>query len=102
MGYEQLINDVFIRKRAPVSERRFVGKLVPLLSLNLARSTTRTWSPEKMVELISLRYGLAGMRNHTRSELARHFDVSIERVRQIEVITIRKLRELASNGKFVA
>lgn len=96
MSYEKLVKDIFSNGQTPLSERRFVNRLVALLSSRLPPSPNRIWSPQKKAELICLRYGLVGAREHTLAELAKRFSVSTQRIRQIEVGTIRELRQLFS------
>jgi RNA polymerase primary sigma factor len=48
--------------------------------------------PIREREVVMLRYGLDGGRVHTLEELGRRFNVTRERVRQIEIRAIRKLR----------
>lgn len=43
-------------------------------------------------EILTLRYGLAGEKVHTLEEVGKHFDITRERVRQIEKKTLEKLR----------
>lgn len=47
---------------------------------------------DKMV--LILRFGLEGHKSHTLEEIARHFKITKERVRQIEERAMKKLREL--------
>jgi RNA polymerase primary sigma factor len=48
--------------------------------------------PVREREVIMLRYGLDGGRVHTLEELGRRFNVTRERIRQIEIRAIRKLQ----------
>jgi RNA polymerase primary sigma factor len=45
-------------------------------------------------EVLGLRFGLNGQERHTLAEIGRHLDVSRERVRQVELKALRKLRTL--------
>jgi RNA polymerase sigma factor (sigma-70 family) len=47
---------------------------------------------ERERSVIALRFGLQGQREHTLSEVADHMGVSLERVRQIQMRAITKLR----------
>jgi RNA polymerase primary sigma factor len=47
-------------------------------------------------EVLGLRFGLNGQERHTLAEIGRHLDVSRERVRQVELKALRKLRTLTS------
>ncbi len=50
--------------------------------------------PPREREVIELRYGIAGGRQHTLEEVGRAFDITRERVRQIESRTLKKLQTL--------
>jgi len=45
-------------------------------------------------EVLSLRFGLDGHNRHTLAEIGRNLDVSRERIRQVELKAIRKLRQI--------
>jgi RNA polymerase primary sigma factor len=45
-------------------------------------------------EVLSLRFGLDGVERHTLAEIGRQLEVSRERVRQVELKALRKLRNL--------
>ena len=49
---------------------------------------------EQEREVLRLRFGLDGEERHTLAEIGRHLDVSRERVRQVELKALRKLRNL--------
>jgi len=49
-------------------------------------------------EVLALRFGLSGMESHTLAEIGRQLDVSRERVRQIELKALRKLRTLSTRS----
>ena len=54
---------------------------------------------EREAEVIRLRYGLEDGRCHTLEEVGKQFDVTRERIRQIEVKAIRKLRHVTRSSK---
>jgi RNA polymerase primary sigma factor len=45
-------------------------------------------------EVLSLRFGLDGHNRHTLAEIGRNLDVSRERIRQVELKALRKLRQI--------
>ena len=49
---------------------------------------------EQEREVLSLRFGLDGHNRHTLADIGRHLDVSRERIRQVELKALRKLRHL--------
>ena len=55
---------------------------------------------ERERRILILRYGLDDSISRTLGETAKHFGITRERVRQIEVVAIRKLRGLMSNEEF--
>jgi len=48
--------------------------------------------PDREREVLELRFGLTDGRDHTLEEVSRYFDVTRERIRQIEAKALRKLR----------
>ena len=50
--------------------------------------------PSREREVIEMRYGIAGGRPRTLEEVGRAFDITRERVRQIETRTLKKLQTL--------
>jgi len=53
-------------------------------------------------EVLGLRFGLNGQERHTLAEIGRHLDVSRERVRQVELKALRKLRNLTQRQEETA
>ncbi len=49
---------------------------------------------EQEREVLALRFGLDGHDRHTLADIGRHLDVSRERIRQVELKALRKLRHL--------
>jgi RNA polymerase primary sigma factor len=47
---------------------------------------------EREREVLELRFGLKDGKDHTLEEVSHHFDVTRERIRQIEAKALRKLR----------
>jgi len=48
---------------------------------------------EREAQILTLRYGLGGARQHTLKELGEKFDITRERIRQIQKGAIKKLRD---------
>ena len=49
---------------------------------------------EQEREVLSLRFGLDGHNRHTLADIGRHLEVSRERIRQVELKALRKLRHM--------
>jgi RNA polymerase primary sigma factor len=54
---------------------------------------------EKETKVLKMRFGLDGWREHTLEEVGRQFNVTRERIRQIELKALRKLRNPEVNHK---
>ena len=52
--------------------------------------------PQREREVIEMRFGLTGERPYTLEEVGRAFNVTRERIRQIENQSLKKLRALAA------
>ena len=48
--------------------------------------------PDREREVLELRFGLTDGKDHTLEEVSRYFDLTRERIRQIEAKALRKLR----------
>jgi len=55
--------------------------------------------PDKERRMIRLRYGLDGNEEHTLREIGSQFDVRRERVRQIEVEVLRRLKRFVEHDE---
>jgi len=54
---------------------------------------------EREKEVLELRFGLDGGKTHTLEEVAKRFNLTRERIRQIETRALRKLRTPPHAGK---
>jgi RNA polymerase sigma factor (sigma-70 family) len=50
------------------------------------------YAPEREREVLELRFGLVDGKDHTLEEVGQYFNVTRERIRQIEAKALRKLR----------
>jgi len=65
-----------------------------VLEANLAESTRKvlaTLAPREE-QVLKMRFGIGERANHTLEEVGQDFDVTRERIRQIEAKALRKLR----------
>jgi RNA polymerase primary sigma factor len=58
----------------------------------------RTLTPRE-AQVIRMRFGMDGGREHTLEEVGQHFAVTRERIRQIETQALRKLRHPSRSRK---
>ena len=81
------------------SLRRFSAAISPFerASENLRKENVRKALdalPQREREVIEMRFGLTGARPYTLEEVGRAFNVTRERIRQIENHTLKKLESL--------
>jgi RNA polymerase primary sigma factor len=72
-----------------------------VINVNLKERTEhvlRTLNPREE-KIIRMRFGLEDGSEHTLEEVGRSFDVTRERIRQIEATALRKLRHPSRSGK---
>ncbi len=64
------------------------------------RKALETLTPQER-EVLELRYGLAGRRDHTLEEIGRKMAVTRERIRQIEAKALRRMAHPARGGRLL-
>ena len=77
-----------------IEDRQAVSPAEGVINLNLREQTEdvlNTLTPRE-AEVIKMRFGVGGGGEHTLEEVGRPFAVTRERIRQIEVKALRKLR----------
>jgi len=79
----------FVEDQDGISPHEAASRFVLRLQLDRAIEDLLT---EREKEVLRLRYGLTGARPQTLEEIGRHFDLTRERIRQIELTALRKLR----------
>ena len=81
--------------RSPVrSDENAINPQEATLNSDLAESTRRvlaTLSPRE-AQVLKMRFGIGKAGNHTLEEVGQDFEVTRERIRQIEAKALRKLR----------
>ncbi len=85
-----------------VEDKRAVSPLDAAIYLNLKEhmaSILRTLTPREE-KIIKMRFGLEDGTEHTLEEVGQVFDVTRERIRQIEAMALRKLRHPSRSGQF--
>ncbi|MGA7907424.1 MAG: RNA polymerase sigma factor RpoD [Candidatus Sulfotelmatobacter sp.] len=84
-----------------IEDRAQISPAEAVISVNLKERTEhvlRTLSPREE-KIIRMRFGLEDGSEHTLEEVGRSFDVTRERIRQIEAKALRKLRHPSRSSK---
>ncbi len=84
-----------------IEDRRIVSPADAVISLNLAEQTRKvlaTLTPREE-KVLRLRFGIGEKADHTLEEVGRDFEVTRERIRQIEAKALRKLRHPSRSRK---
>jgi RNA polymerase primary sigma factor len=84
-----------------IEDRTGVSPAEAVINVNLKERTDyvlRTLNPREE-KIIKMRFGLEDGSEHTLEEVGRSFDVTRERIRQIEAKALRKLRHPSRSGK---
>jgi RNA polymerase primary sigma factor len=84
-----------------IEDRAGVSPAEAVINVNLKERTDyvlRTLNPREE-KIIKMRFGLEDGSEHTLEEVGRSFDVTRERIRQIEAKALRKLRHPSRSGK---
>jgi len=77
-----------------IEDKNAVNPQDAILNANLAENTRKvlgTLSPREE-QVLKMRFGIGDKSNHTLEEVGQDFDVTRERIRQIEAKALRKLR----------
>ena len=74
--------------------KRVVDPEEVTINHNVEEQTARALSalPSREEKVLRMRYGIGEERNYTLKEVGQHFNLTRERIRQIEVIALKKLR----------
>lgn len=77
-----------------VEDKKIFSPVEAIQNLNLAEQTRKVLSTltPREEKVIRMRFGIGERADHTLEEVGRNFDVTRERIRQIEAKAIRKLR----------
>ncbi len=84
-----------------IEDRRIVSPADAVISLNLAEQTRKVLAPltPREEKVLRLRFGIGEKADHTLEEVGRDFEVTRERIRQIEAKALRKLRHPSRSRK---
>ncbi len=77
-----------------IEDKNAVSPQQAVIHSNLAEQTSKvlaTLAPRE-AQVLKMRFGIGERSNHTLEEVGRDFDVTRERIRQIEAKALRKLR----------
>ncbi len=84
-----------------IEDRAVVSPAEAIINVDLKERTAhvlRTLTPREE-KIVKMRFGLEDGLEHTLEEVGRLFDVTRERIRQIEAKALRKLRHPSRSGK---
>ncbi len=84
-----------------IEDKGVVSPLDAVIDLDLTEQTNRVLSTlnEREEKVLRMRFGIAEECEHTLEEVGRNFDVTRERIRQIEAKALRKLRHPSRSKK---
>lgn len=84
-----------------IEDRRIVSPADAVISLNLAEQTRKVLASltPREEKVLRLRFGIGEKADHTLEEVGRDFEVTRERIRQIEAKALRKLRHPSRSKK---
>jgi RNA polymerase primary sigma factor len=84
-----------------IEDKRILSPVDAVINLNLEEQTNSvlaTLSPREE-KVLRMRFGIGEKSDHTLEEVGQNFDVTRERIRQIEAKALRKLRHPSRNKK---
>ncbi|MBN2533205.1 MAG: hypothetical protein JXB88_09955 [Spirochaetales bacterium] len=85
-------NDLFISLNNEIKSK---GNFT-LIKKEIQKSLTRL--KEREMEILKMRYGLDGYKRCTLNEVGKQFNITAERVRQIQILALKKLRTTMDLG----
>ncbi len=87
-----------------IEDKKVINPSEAIVSLNLAEQTRRVLSTltPREEKVLRMRFGIGEESDHTLEEVGQDFNVTRERIRQIEAKALRKLRHPSRSGKLKA
>ena len=84
-----------------IEDKKVINPSEAIVNLNLAEQTRRVLSTltPREEKVLRMRFGIGEESDHTLEEVGQDFNVTRERIRQIEAKALRKLRHPSRSGK---
>ncbi|MCB0406921.1 MAG: RNA polymerase sigma factor RpoD [Bdellovibrionales bacterium] len=84
-----------------IEDKKVINPSEAIVNLNLAEQTRRVLSTltAREEKVLRMRFGIGEESDHTLEEVGQDFNVTRERIRQIEAKALRKLRHPSRSGK---
>ncbi|MBC86587.1 MAG: RNA polymerase sigma factor RpoD [Bdellovibrionaceae bacterium] len=84
-----------------IEDKKVINPAEAIVNLNLAEQTRRVLSSltQREEKVLRMRFGIGEESDHTLEEVGQDFNVTRERIRQIEAKALRKLRHPSRSGK---
>lgn len=84
-----------------IEDKKVINPAEAIVNLNLAEQTRRVLSTltQREEKVLRMRFGIGEESDHTLEEVGQDFNVTRERIRQIEAKALRKLRHPSRSGK---
>ena len=87
-----------------IEDKKVINPAEAIVNLNLAEQTRKVLSTltPREEKVLRMRFGIGEESDHTLEEVGQDFNVTRERIRQIEAKALRKLRHPSRSGKLKA
>jgi RNA polymerase primary sigma factor len=84
-----------------IEDKRILSPVDAVINLNLQEQTNSVLATlsSREEKVLRMRFGIGEKSDHTLEEVGQNFDVTRERIRQIEAKALRKLRHPSRNKK---